>query len=97
LTFRLTATGLLKKPDIRREPIKNSDGGQALKGQREVYFEEERKFIPTRVYDFEKMQPGTAFAGPAIIETPVTTIVVNPNDRALMDEFRNIRIHLAGL
>ena len=40
------------------------------------------------------MQPGMAFAGPAIIETPVTTIVVNPNDRAAMDEYRNIRIHL---
>jgi len=96
LTFRLTATGLLKKPNIRREAIKSSDGKQALKGQREVYFEEERKFIATPIYDFEKMHPGTAFAGPGIIETPVTTIVVNPNDRGAMDEFRNIRIHLAG-
>jgi N-methylhydantoinase A len=94
LTFRLTATGLLKKPDIKREPIKSSTGEQALKGRRDVYFEEERKFIPTRVYDFEKMQPGIAFPGPAIIETPVTTVVVNPNDRAAMDEFRNIRIHI---
>jgi N-methylhydantoinase A len=96
LTFRLTATGLLKKPDIRREPIKSSDGKQALKSQRAVYFEEERKFISTPIYDFERMHPGTAFAGPAIIETPVTTIVINPNDRMTMDEFRNIRIHLGG-
>jgi N-methylhydantoinase A len=94
LTFRLTATGLLKKPDIKREPGKSSTGEQALKGHRDVYFEEERKFMPTRVYDFEKMQPGIAFPGPAIIETPVTTVVVNPNDRAAMDEFRNIRIHI---
>jgi N-methylhydantoinase A len=94
LTFRLTATGLLKKPDIKREPGKSSTREQALKGHRAAYFEEERRFIPTRVYDFEKMQPGMAFPGPAIIETPVTTVVVNPNDRAAMDEFRNIRIHL---
>ena len=94
LTFRLTAAGLLKKPDIKREPSKNSTREQALKGRRDVYFEEERKFIPTRVYDFEKMQPGIAFPGPAIIETPVTTVVINPNDRAAMDEFRNIRIHI---
>ena len=40
------------------------------------------------------MQPGIAFPGPAIIETPVTTVVVNPNDRAAIDEFRNIRIHI---
>jgi N-methylhydantoinase A len=94
LTFRLTATGLLKKPDIKAERVQRSDGGHALKGQRDVYFEEERKFVSTRVYDFTKMQPGIEFDGPAIIETPVTTIVVNPNNRAAMDEYFNIRIHL---
>jgi len=35
-------------------------------------------------------------AGPAVIESPITTIVVNPNDRASMDEFRNIRIRIGG-
>ena len=94
LTFRLTATGLLKKPDIKPESGNSSTGEQALKGHRDVYFEEERSFIPTRVYDFEKMHPGITFPGPAIIETPVTTVVVNPNDRAAMDEFRNVRIRI---
>jgi len=94
LTFRLTATGVLKKPDIKAENIEKSDGAAALKNQRPVYFEESRDFVQTRVYDFTKMQPGTAFAGPAIIETPVTTIVVNPRDRAEMDAYRNVRIHL---
>jgi N-methylhydantoinase A len=96
LTFRLTGTGLLKKPDIKAERVQRSDGAHALKGQRDVYFEEERKFVPTRVYDFSKMQPGVEFDGPAIIETPVTTIVVNPKDRATMDEYFNVRIHLGA-
>jgi N-methylhydantoinase A len=94
LTFRLTAGGLLNKPDIKSEPLDKSDGAPALKGEREVYFEEERKFIRTRVYDFTRMDPGAEFAGPAIIETPVTTVVVNPHDRAVMDQYRNIRIYL---
>lgn len=96
LTFRLTATGSLKKPDIKAERVERSDGAHALKGRRDVYFEEERKFVPTAVYDFTRMQPGVEFDGPAIIETPVTTIVVNPNDRAVMDEHFNIRIHLGA-
>ncbi len=96
LTFRLTATGLLKKPDIKKELARSSDGAQAVKGKRDVYFEEARKFVATPVYDFVKMHPGAAFQGPAIIETPVTTVVVNPNDRAAMDEYRNIRIHLGA-
>jgi N-methylhydantoinase A len=96
LTFRLTAVGLLKKPDIKAEPVSKSDGTTALKGQRDVYFEENKKFVATRVYDFNKMRPGMEFAGPAIIETPVTTVVVNPSDHAAMDEYRNIRIHLGA-
>jgi N-methylhydantoinase A len=97
LTFRLTASGLLNKPDIKAEPLHKSNATLlALKGEREVYFEEERKFVSTRVYDFARMDPGVELAGPVIIETPVTTVVVNPRDRAVMDQYRNIRIHLGG-
>jgi hypothetical protein len=42
------------------------------------------------------MRPGTEFGGPAIIETSVTTVVVSPGDRAAMDQYRNIRIHLGA-
>src|SRR5258705_1439258 len=63
LTFRLTPTGLVKKPDIKAERVQRSDGAQALKGQRDVYFEEEHKFASTRVYDFTKLTPGVDIAG----------------------------------
>lgn len=96
LTFRLAATGLLRKPDIKAEAVTRSDGSLALEGEREVYFEENRKFTATRVYDFERLQPGAELVGPAIIETPVTTVVVNPHDRAAMDDYRNIRIFVGG-
>ena len=96
LTFRLTATGLLKKPNIKAERMQSADGAHALKGVRDVYFEEERKYVSTRVYDFTKMHPGIELYGSAIIETPVTTIVVNPKDRAVMDEYFNVRIQLGA-
>ena len=96
LTFRLTATGTLNKPDIRKEALVHSDGSEAVKGEREVYFQEYDKFIATTVYDFTTIKPGTRFSGPAIIETPVTTIVVNPNDQAAMDEYRNVRIYVGA-
>jgi N-methylhydantoinase A len=96
LTFRLSATGVLKKPDIKAERVQRSNGERALKGRRDIYFEEARNFVSTAVYDFTKMRPGAEFDGPAIIETPVTTIVINPNDRASMDEYFNVRIHLGA-
>jgi len=76
--------------------VKRSDGAHALKGRRDVYFEEERKFVSTRVYDFTKMYPGVELDGPAIVETPVTTIVINPRDLAVVDEYCNVRIHLGA-
>ena len=93
MTFRVTAVGLLKKPKIKSAPTSQSAGPQrALKGRREVYFEETRDFVSTCIYDFEKLVPGTALSGPAIVETPVTTIVVNPKDNAMVDEFHNVRL-----
>ena len=92
LTFRLTAIGILKKPNIKRDPIEKMSPDHAFKEKREVYFEEHGDFIPTGIYDFERMKPGMEILGPAIIETPVTTVVVNPKDRAEMDEFRSVRI-----
>lgn len=92
LTFRVTAIGELKKPNIKRHPMKKLGPAHAFKEKRDVYFEENGDFIATGIYDFERMKPGTEILGSAVIETPVTTIVVNPKDRAVMDEFRNIRI-----
>jgi N-methylhydantoinase A len=93
LIFRVTAVGLLKKPKIKSAPkSEGTDPQSALKGKRDVYFEEKRDFVQTPIYDFEKLVPGTTLSGPAIVETPVTTIVVNPKDRAALDEFRNVRL-----
>jgi N-methylhydantoinase A len=94
MTFRLTARGRLKKPNVARLPLDGKDAARAVKSRRPVYFEEYRERVETAIYDFDKVKPGNELAGPAVIETPVTTIVVNPKDRAFMDEFRNIRIDL---
>ena len=92
LTFRVTATGLLAKPRIREEPAAGASADRARKPERSVFFEELGEFAPTAVYDFRRMTPGMELSGPAVIETPVTTVVVNPRDRAGIDGFRNIRI-----
>ena len=92
LTFRVTAVGLLNKPRIKEAPVRKAAADDALKPPRRVFFEELGEFTPTAIYDFERMQPGMDLSGPAVIETPVTTVVVNPRDRAEIDGFRNIRI-----
>ena len=94
MVFRVIAVGGIEKPNIRRYPIKEESADKSLKVKREVYFDEYARFVSTNVYDFSRMTPGMEISGPAIIETPITTIVINPNDSAAVDEFLNVRISI---
>jgi N-methylhydantoinase A len=96
ITFRVTAVGKLPKPNIKKERFRATRSTTGEKETRKVYFEEERNPILTPVYDFDALEPGHRIGGPAIIETPVTTIVVNPTNGAELDEFRNLKIWLNG-
>ena len=94
LSLRVTAIGKLAKPTVHKNAVEPGDVREALKEGRAVYFEEYGDFTATDIYDFGRLSAGANITGPAIIETPVTTIVVNPNDHAEMDEFRNIVLHI---
>ena len=95
MAFRVVATGELKKPRLRKYALQQNHAEAALKRERPVYFEEQMDFMPTKIYDYGRLAPGSELAGPAIIETPITTIVINPKDRALVDEYLNVRMYLA--
>jgi N-methylhydantoinase A len=94
MAFRVVAIGELNKPKLKRHPVKAGRGEAALKGERQVYFQEQSDYVPTRVYDYGRLASGNEIFGPSIIETPITTIVVNPNDRAMVDDYLNVRIYL---
>lgn len=96
MAFRVLGTGPLERPNLRRYPLENKDPASALKGERLVYFQEGGDFVPTQIYDFDRLTAGSDISGPAVIETPITTIVVNPKDRAFVDEFLNVRLYLNG-
>jgi len=96
ITFRVRAMGKLKKPGLKRLPLGGADPQSALKERRPVFYQEYDDFTTTPIYQFEQVAPGMEIVGPAVIESPMTTIVVNPNDRATMDEYRNVRIMIGG-
>jgi N-methylhydantoinase A len=95
MAFRVAATGELKKPRLRKYPYQQNRAEAALKHERPVYFEEQKDFVPTKIYDYGQLAPGSEITGPAVVETPITTIVVNPKDRAIVDEYLNVRLYLA--
>jgi N-methylhydantoinase A len=94
MAFRVVALGELNKPRLKKYPTKTNQAEAAVKARRKVYFEEQGDFVATKIYDYGRLAPGSEISGPAIIETPITTIVINPNDRAMMDDYLNVRVRL---
>jgi N-methylhydantoinase A len=41
-------------------------------------------------YDFERLRPGNAVEGPAVVWSPITTLVVPVAYTARVDEYRSI-------
>ena len=88
--FRLRATGLLRKPVPYRYELSDSNPEKAFLGKKDVYFEKAKGILKADVFDFQKLVSGNEIKGPAIILTPITTIVVLPGHTAYCDEFKNI-------
>lgn len=92
VSFRLRGTGLLKKPELKSQKKGTADPREAFVEEREVYLYKTAETRKVNTFDFERLKPGNEIMGPAIIWTPITTVVVNPGQSALCDEFLNIII-----
>ncbi|WP_017755080.1 hydantoinase/oxoprolinase family protein [Calidifontibacillus oryziterrae] len=87
--LQLTAIGTAPKPEFQKHEAVGSLE-DALKEVREVYFD--TGFIPTNVYDREKIPVTSRVLGPAIVEQLDATTVIPPGFTAVVDEYRNLII-----
>ena len=92
VSFLVRATVRVEKPRPRSQPIGAADPGDAMVESRDAYFGATDSMIRTRCYDFDRLRPGSRVEGPAIIWTPITTVVVNPGQTAACDAYRNLVI-----
>jgi len=90
--FRLTARGLMERPRMEAAALQKPDSSAARVGQRPIFVEAKGAMVPSDIYDFEKLAPGNLVKGPAVIHTPITTIVLQTNQMGTMDGYRNIII-----
>jgi N-methylhydantoinase A len=74
-------------------PVSGRRLAEATKGRRTVDFATDG-IHESDVYDGERLEPGHAFTGPAIVETAGTTVVVHPSNEVTVDEYGNILITL---
>ncbi len=60
--------------------------------KREIYWPDLGKKKSTPVYDGERLLAGNRIAGPAIVETADTTVVVHPGRTLRLDALGNFEI-----
>lgn len=90
--FRLSARGLMRRPRLEPEPLRSRSPKAAHLGRRPIFVETRNALAPADIYDFRKLEPGHIVEGPAVIHTPITTIVVPAEQTGRMDTLRNIII-----
>jgi len=72
--------------------MKSHDPTAALKGERVCFLPKYRDFIKARIYDSDKLEAGNIIPGIAIIETPITTVLVDDDQVGIVDKYLNINI-----
>jgi len=91
--IHLVASAEVGKLTMRKREATGAKAESALKGHREVDYALEG-IHKAAIYDGDKLEPGMAFKGPAIVEDAGMTVVVHPGNRVEVDGYGNIHIHL---
>ena len=89
VTLRVTAWGHLESARTAPLPSDLNRPAEALTGQRPVYFEDAGGFTSCGIYHRAGLAPGSAINGPAILENPDSTVVIEPGWQARIDDYGN--------
>jgi N-methylhydantoinase A len=89
--FIVTATTKTYKPNLKEEKWESEDPSRARIDERQVYFDE---FISTPVFSLELLRAGNRIAGPAVVESPATTLLLHPAQSATVDRYRNLLLQV---
>jgi N-methylhydantoinase A len=91
VNLRVTAVGVspkIKLPKIKKGTEKSS---HAIKDTRKVYFEE-TGFETVNIYDRAKLLANNVIHGPCVIEERMSTTVLIPESKGIVDFYGNIII-----
>jgi N-methylhydantoinase A len=91
-TFRVRGAGRVERPEPGTWPDDPTPLDEALVESRLVYLPDVGRLEQVSAYDFTRLGSGTRVPGPALIWSPVTTVVVGSAQQAEVDPYRNIVI-----
>jgi N-methylhydantoinase A len=94
VTFRVEATGVVPKASFTPMPLTGGDPARALIESRPIWHQA-RGFVPSPVYDRERLRAGDHFTGPAIVEQMDATTFVPAGMTARVDAWLNLLLEAA--
>lgn len=92
VSYRVRGAGIVKTPQLTEYAFGSASADHAVVNVRQAWVEKAQAFQEVKGYDFNKLVPGNKVPGPAIIWTPFTTVVTNPDQTAHVDKYKNLII-----
>jgi N-methylhydantoinase A len=92
VSLRLISLGLVPQAKLSPGKVTGRKVEDAKLSDRKVYFGKEHGVLTTEVYNRDLFEPGHKISGPAIVEQLDTTTVIQPEQEATVDSYRNIII-----
>jgi N-methylhydantoinase A/oxoprolinase/acetone carboxylase beta subunit len=93
----LRLAGQLRGRELTLRPLEPAGTSPAgPKEERPAFSARRRRTVPFAVYDRSELRPGTAFAGPAIVEEPSSTTVLDVDGRLEVDAYGSLVITVGG-
>ncbi|MBL8385363.1 MAG: hydantoinase/oxoprolinase family protein [Burkholderiales bacterium] len=97
VTLRLRASAETPRPKLAKaRTLTATIPAAAKRPARPVYWAELKKTRPTPIYDGALLRPGNRIAGPAVVETTDTTVVIHPRRTLRVDAYGNFEILFAA-
>ena len=92
VSFRLRGSGRVSRHEFQADELADADPAHALAERVDAWVDKAGEVQEVPGFDFERLRPGNAIAGPAIVWTPITTLVVAPEQVARVDGYRNLGV-----
>lgn len=96
VSFRIRGSGTVRKPELSEELRVEEDASHAVVKTVQAWVDADEQMAELDGYDFERLRPGNVVPGPAVVWTPITTLVLAPGQHAELDGYRNLIISMAG-
>jgi N-methylhydantoinase A len=96
VSFRMRGSGAVRKPDLSEDVRGDEDASNAIVRTVQAWVDADERMAELDGYDFERLEPGNVVPGPAVVWTPITTLVLAPGQYARVDGYRNVLIEMAG-